>query len=300
VLLGAHVRTAGGLLAALERAEALGAQAVQLFAASPRVWAQAAHRPEALHAYREAAHESTVVEATFVHAAYLINLATGDDALRARSRERLAGELVAASELGAAGVVVHVGSHRGAGFDAARARVGRELVAALDMAAARLGGEGCPLLVENTAGAGGTVGRSLGELAAILDAAGGDERLGVCLDTQHLFASGVAFRDREEADEVVAGLRRADLLGRLACVHLNDSKVALGANRDRHANLGEGHIGLEALGLLISHPALDGLPGLLEVPGAGEGPRRTDLEAARRALELGRRLRAAPRRRGGS
>lgn len=134
---------------------------------------------------------------------------------------------------------------------------------------------------------GGTVGRTFDELAALIAAAGGDARLGVCLDTQHLFASGVPYRDETEANAVVSSLERTIGPGRLACIHLNDSKVALGANRDRHENLGEGEIGAEALGHLISHPGLAAVPAILEVPGSGEGPRAQDVTAAREILSAG-------------
>jgi deoxyribonuclease-4 len=147
----------------------------------------------------------------------------------------------------------------------------------------------CPILLENAAGTGGTVGRSFEELAAILDAAGPAlaPRLGVCLDTQHLWASGISYASVEEADQVVAHFDAVIGLDRLKCLHLNDSKVELGANRDRHANVGEGTIGSLYLGLLLSHPALVDLPAILEVPGDGDGARASDIAAARAALQLG-------------
>jgi deoxyribonuclease-4 len=147
----------------------------------------------------------------------------------------------------------------------------------------------CPILLENAAGTGGTVGRSFDELAAILDAAGPAlaPRLGVCLDTQHLWASGIGYASVEEADDVVAQFDAVIGLDRLRCLHLNDSKVELGANRDRHANVGEGTIGALALGTLLSHPALVDLPAILEVPGDGDGARASDIKTARQALQLG-------------
>jgi deoxyribonuclease-4 len=152
--------------------------------------------------------------------------------------------------------------------------------------------ESCPILLENAAGAGDTVGRSFEELAEVIDAAGNDERLGVCLDTQHLWASGVPFGTREEADalvELVAGTVGFD---RLRCLHLNDSKVAFGANKDRHENIGEGTIGSAALAALLGHPALQGLPAILEVPGEGDGPRADDVVKARAVWQEGLALRA--------
>ena len=150
-------------------------------------------------------------------------------------------------------------------------------------------------MLENAAGTGDTVGRTFEELAAIVEAwrrptGAPPARLAVCLDTQHLWASGVDYATVTEADKVVA--RFDDIVGleRLCCLHLNDSKVALGANRDRHENIGEGTIGAAALGNLVSHPALVGLPAILEVPGGGRGPGR-GRGGARAAVALGRRRR---------
>ncbi len=151
------------------------------------------------------------------------------------------------------------------------------------------GPERCPILLENAAGAGGTVGRDLEELGEILSRARAGAALGVCLDTQHLWASGVDFGTPQTADAVVARVDATVGLAALGCLHLNDSKVPLGANRDRHANLGEGLIGAAALGCLLAHPALQDRPAILEVPGAGHGPRAEDVAAARRALAAGRR-----------
>ncbi len=135
----------------------------------------------------------------------------------------------------------------------------------------------CPILLENAAGAGDTVGRSFEELAEVIDAAGGDERLGVCLDTQHLWASGIPFGTLDEADRLVDLVDETVGLDRLRCLHLNDSKVAFGANRDRHENIGDGTIGPDGLAALLGHPALQGLPAILEVPGEGDGPRADDV-----------------------
>jgi deoxyribonuclease-4 len=188
-------------------------------------------------------------------------------------------------------VVLHVGSHRGAGLEAVLDQVTEAVLGALDEAADQLGATSCRLLLENAAGAGGTVGRSFDELAAILDAAGGDARLGICLDTQHLFASGMDYSSVDAADEVVAELDASVGLDRLACIHLNDSKVPLGANRDRHENLGEGQVGASALACLLGHPGLQHAPAMLEVPGAGDGPRAEDVATARAILADGLALR---------
>jgi deoxyribonuclease-4 len=137
------------------------------------------------------------------------------------------------------------------------------------------------LLLENAAGAGHTVGRTFDELAEVIEASGDDARLGVCLDTQHAFASGIEFATIEQADATVRALDATIGLERLGLIHLNDSKVPFGANRDRHENLGDGMIGSTALGCLLAHPDLDHVPAVLEVPGDGDGPRRSDMESAR-------------------
>jgi deoxyribonuclease IV len=283
--IGAHVRAGGKLVPALERGSEIGAEVVQIFTQSPRAWKPTQYAEEVLHEYRVAQENSAHITATFCHATYLINLATDQPDLLERSRDCLAANLAVASGLGASGLVLHVGSHKGSGLAECVPQV---VAALLDTLDGRLG-TGCPILLENAAGAGGTVGRSFDELATILDAAGTSHaaQLGVCLDTQHLWASGISYTSVEEADRVVAQFDAVIGLDRLRCLHLNDSKVGLGENRDRHANIGEGTIGAPALGALISHPALVDLPAILEVPGDGDGARASDVAAARAALELG-------------
>ena len=283
--IGAHVRAGGKLVPALQRGVEIGAEVVQIFTQSPRAWKPTQYAEEILHQYRVAQDDSPLVTETFCHATYLINLATDQADLLERSQACLAANLAVATGIGASGLVLHVGSHKGSGFDDCVPQV----VAALHDALETQAGGACPILLENAAGAGGTVGRSFDELAAILDAAGPahSSDLGVCLDTQHLWASGVSFASAEEADDVVAEFDATIGLGRLRCLHLNDSKVGRGENKDRHENVGEGTIGAAALGTLLSHPALIDLPAILEVPGEGDGARASDIAAARAALQLG-------------
>ncbi len=285
MLIGAHVRAGKGLVPALQHGADIGADVVQVFTQSPRQWKPSQYGPEVLDAYRAAAAVHPTVRQTFCHATYLINLASPDDALVERSRACLAANLATAQGIGASGLVLHLGSHRGSGFEQSLPAVVEGLQAALDSVH---GTPPCPILLENAAGAGDTVGRSFDELAVVLERAGGDERLGVCLDTQHLWASGVDFASVEGADAVVDGLAHTVGLERLVCIHLNDSKVALGANRDRHENIGEGTVGADGLAALLGHPALAEVPAILEVPGGGEGPRREDVEAARALGRTGR------------
>ncbi len=195
-------------------------------------------------------------------------------------------------------MVLHIGSHRGSGFENVLPGTAASLMEVLDgcSGSGDLSGSGdpahCPILLENAAGTGDTVGRTFEELALVIEAAGNDQRLGVCLDTQHLWASGVTFGTVADADALVGAIEATVGLDRLRCMHLNDSKVPFGANRDRHENIGKGTIGSEALGALLGHPALQGLPAILEVPGAGDGPRAEDIEAARQIWRAGKALRS--------
>jgi deoxyribonuclease-4 len=292
VRLGAQVRAGPNLLEAIEHAEELGAEAVQVFLQSSRAWRLPAHRPEVLAAYRAASARRAGGLPTFCHAPYLINLASPDPERFERSRAALGANLAEAQAMGAAGLVLHPGSHLGAGLEPRLDQLAGALVEALEEH-----GGGCPILLENTAGAGGTIGRSLEELARILEAAGDHRGLGVCLDTQHLWAAGISFGTMADADTLVRRVERTVGLERLACLHVNDSVVGFGAGRDRHANLGEGDIGLERLACLLGHPALDGLAAVLEVPGAGQGPRARDVAVLRQTYRSGvaRRAGLAPR-----
>lgn len=289
--IGAHVRAGRDLPAALAHGAAIGAEVIQIHSQSPRMWRPSRYGPEELAAYRSASHDHPSVTATFCHATYLINLATPDRALEAKSRACLASNLTTSVGMGSAGLVLHMGSHRGAGFEASVPRIVDALVRTLDQAAPHT--TGSPILLENTAGAGYTVGRSFEELAVIIDAAGGDERLGVCLDTQHLWASGVCYGTVDEADSLVDLISDTVGLGRLRCLHVNDSKVPFGANRDRHANIGEGEIGPDSFRSLLGHPRLQHLPAILEVPGMGQGPRAEDLARVRSLVGEGVALRRA-------
>jgi deoxyribonuclease-4 len=279
MLLGAHVSSAGGFAKARERGEAIDAQVIQGFSQSPRQWRSPEIDLDALRADRDAPRHG--VEKTFIHATYLINLATANEELREKSVSCLAQNLVVGTAVACDGVVLHVGSHLGEGLDATLGRIIECIRRAFDEVELRTGERSCRLLLENAAGAGNLVGRSFDELAQIIDASGGDDRLGACLDTQHLFASGIGFATTEMADATVAHVDDTIGLDRLGLIHLNDSKVAFGSNRDRHENLGEGEIGLTALACLLGSPRLAEIPAALEVPGSGDGPRSEDMIAAR-------------------
>jgi deoxyribonuclease-4 len=279
MLLGAHVSSAGGYAKARERGEGIGAQVIQGFSQSPRQWKAPPIDLDTLRADRTL--DRNGVEQTFLHATYLINLATGNDELWEKSIACLTQNLLAGTGVACDGVVLHIGSHLGLGLDQTLARIHEAIRRAFDEVEDRAGETSCRLLLENAAGAGHTVGRTFEELAQVIEASGNDTRLGVCFDTQHAFASGIGFDTRELADATVARFEKTIGLGKLGLIHLNDSKVPFGANRDRHENLGDGMIGATALAYLLGHPDLDHVPAVLEVPGDGDGPRVSDMVAAR-------------------
>jgi len=282
VLLGAHVSPAGGPAKAVQRGVDEGARAIQIFNQNPRAWKPREYTAEELAAYHEAV-EATDVDALLIHAVYLLNPASEEAELREKTLLSLTTSLRMGAALGAAAVVLHPGSAKTGEVGAAIERAGAVLRAAL------ADSEACPLHLEDTAGAGGTLGRSFGELAALLEAAGGDPRLGVCLDSCHLLASGYDVRTVAGVDAVVAELDREVGLDRLGSLHLNDSQAPLGSNRDRHAPVGAGELGEDGCAAFLSAPAFDGLPCVVETP--GEDGYRGSLALARELRERGRRAR---------
>jgi deoxyribonuclease-4 len=275
VLLGGHC--SGGIKKALDNATEFGMDAVQLFAQSPRTWRFPEHDPADLEAFRRR-REELGMGSVSVHALYLLNLASPKKEFYDKSVATLCKTVDAACGIGAEAVVFHVGSHQGAGFEAGLERVVPAMTKALERC-----NETTWLCMENSAGTGGTIGRSLEELGALYEALDEHPRLGVCLDSCHLFASGYDVTDAAELDRVVRELDRSIGLDRLRCLHVNDSKTPLGSNRDRHDNIGDGLMG-EGLEVFLAHPKLQKLPALLEVPGAdGHGP---DLEQMTKLRKL--------------
>jgi deoxyribonuclease-4 len=265
MLIGAHVSPAGGPANAVARGEERGCQAIQIFNQSPRMWKPSVYADEAVTDFREALAASGTVDALVIHAIYLVNLASEDPEIREKSLASLIGSLRAGDALGAVGVVVHPGSalKNGGAADAAIARAAEAFAEALAES------ERCPLHLENVAGTGGTIGRSFEELAALVEGAGGGKRLGVCLDSCHLFASGYDVSSAETLAGAVDDFDRIVGLERLGSLHVNDSMTPLGSNRDRHANLGDGEIGPDGIAAFLSEPRFDGLPCIFEGPGAG-------------------------------
>ena len=264
--LGAHVSTSGGIHTAIDRIEAMDGDCVQIFTQSPRTWRPTNHDPANFERFKERRAEAGI-GGVLCHALYLINLASPKDEIYEKSIAALENTMDVACAIDADGVVFHVGSHQGAGFEVGLERA----VPALRKTLKRCS-ETTWLLMENSAGAGGTIGRSIEELALLYDALGAHERLGICLDSCHLYVSGYDVTQRKELDWVLAEVDGSIGLDRLRALHVNDSKAPLGSNRDRHDNIGEGVLGDE-LGVFLSHPKLKDLPAYLEVPGTdGHGP----------------------------
>jgi deoxyribonuclease-4 len=289
VLIGAHVSPAGGLPKAIERGLERDCRAIQIFNQSPRMWRPTVFPAEAVEAFREAMADSQI-DAVLIHAVYLLNCASEDPDIRAKSLAALTHSLRVGQEIGACAVVLHPGSAKTGDPAEAVARAGETIREALAES------EGCPLHLENTAGAGGTLGRSIDELASLLEAAGAGRRLGLCLDSCHLFASGYDIRSYAGMDVLTQEIGEKVGLERVGSLHLNDSQTPLGSNRDRHANLGEGELGEEGCAAFLSAPPFQDLPCVLETPGENRsGPTREDVQLAAHLHEQGLRRREAKR-----
>jgi len=284
MFIGAHVSSSGGIHTAIDRAEAIGAESVQVFTQSPRTWRQTNHDPATFERFRERREEAAIA-GVLCHALYLCNFAAPDDAIYEKSIVALRSTMEIACAIGADGVVLHVGSHLGAGLDKGLERVVPALEQVLE-----LSNDTTWLLLENSAGAGGTIGRSIDELATIFDRLDGHPRLGVCLDSCHLYVSGVDVTDPATLDALLDEVDATIGLDRLRALHVNDSAAPLGSNRDRHENIGEGLLG-EQLGVFLGHPKLQDLPAVLET--AGPEKRGPDANEVRKAKELRERALAA-------
>ena len=281
MLIGAHLSPAGGVAKAVERGVERGCHAIQIFNQNPRAWKPREYAPEDIEAFH-AAKDASEVDALLIHAVYLLNCASDDREIRTKSRNSLVSALRAGEQLQATAVVLHPGSAKTGDVSEAIRRAGATIREALEES------DTCPLHLENTAGAGGTLGRSFSELAAIVEAAGGDERIGICLDSCHLFASGYDIRTEqgltETLDECVSNVG----LDRLGSLHLNDSQTPLGSNRDRHADPGEGELGPQGCSVFLSEPRFQDLPLVLEASGPdNKGASAEQIAYTRRLREEG-------------
>jgi deoxyribonuclease-4 len=281
MLIGAHVSTAGGLPNAIQRGTELDCEAIQVFHQSPRAWRPTAYGEDDFTAFREAM-EPSAIDEVVIHAVYLINCASVERAIRQKSITSLAHALRVGDGIGAGGVVLHAGARKGEPHEPSVKRAGKAIREALSRS------DRCPLLLENTAGTQGPLGRNFDELAELIEAAGGGKRLGACLDCCHLLAAGFEIRSREALGAVLNEFHAKVGLDRLRCVHVNDSKVPIGANRDHHANLGKGELGSKGLRVFLSEPRFEDLPALIETPGPdGHGPDRREVRTAKRLRREG-------------
>jgi deoxyribonuclease-4 len=290
---GAHVSASGGISNAIARGQAIGCESLQVFTHNPRTWKPINHSDAEIAAFRDGA-AAAGMGPLVSHGLYLMNLGApdrdlpsgppGKPATSIRNIYRLSvtsliQHLEIGERLGLAGVILHVGSFKGSTLDASIERIAAGIAEAFAAAPGA-----CEVYLENTAGAGDTIGRTFAQLKAVWDGVGSPGRLGVCLDTQHLFASGYPIHEPGGIDRVLDEFDQTLGIAQLRCLHLNDSMTELASNRDRHENLGDGRIGAEGMRRILGAPALQDLPVILEVPGIeGHGP---DLENMRRARQF--------------
>lgn len=281
MLVGAHVSTSGGLPKAIERGTELGCESIQIFNQSPRMWRPTKYGPDDFAAFREAMDDSPV-EAVAIHAVYLINCASKDAELRKKSLASLTHALRTGDGIGAAGVVLHPGAQKGEPHGPSMKRAAKVIAAALKDS------ESCPLLLEQTAGHKGLLGRDFDETAELIEMAGGGDRLGLCLDSCHLFVQGYDVTDPEHLSKVVDEADAKVGLDRLRCLHVNDAAAPLGSCRDRHANVGKGEMGKKGLAAFLSEPRFEGLPATLETPGPNKkGADKKEVQLAKRLRKDG-------------
>jgi deoxyribonuclease-4 len=285
MLIGAHVSTAGGLVNAHGRAVERGCEAMQVFNQSPRAWRPTRWKPDDIAEFRELM-EDGPIGSIVIHAVYLINCATKDKEMRRKSLESLIHALRMGDDIGADGVVLHPGSTVGEPHDEAMKRCGEAFRSALEET------QGCPLLLEDTAGSGNTLGRSFSELAELIELGGGGERLGLCLDCCHMLASGFDITTAPKLAKVIDDCVEVVGMERVRCLHVNDSKTKLGSNADRHAPLGEGELGDKGCAAFLSEPRFEGLPALFEGPGVeGKAPAKVDIDRMKELRRNGLRSR---------
>lgn len=269
---GSHVSAASGLHNAFIEGTRVGCDAIQIFVKNQRQWAAKPLTDEQIKAFRDASLACSITP-VFAHASYLLNLASPDEAARERSVKALVDELQRCEALGVVGLVIHPGAHVGEGEAAGIERISRSL----NEAHHRTAGFNCSILLETTAGQGTTLGRTIEEIRAMIDGTSDADRLGVCLDTCHLFAAGYDLRDKSICDELVSKI--VTLLGgpRVRCIHTNDSKGDCGSRLDRHEHIGDGKIGRVGFENILRDARLAHAPRILETE-KGEGADGVDLD----------------------
>ena len=287
MLIGAHVSTGGGLANAVQRGKERGCESIQIFHQSPRMWRPTNHTEEDFAAFREAM-DASPVEAVIIHAVYLINCATKDKELRKKSLTSLTHALRVGDGIGAKGVVLHPGSQKTDPLKPSLKRASKVIAAALKET------DSCPLLIEQTAGHKGLLARDFDQTAELIELAGSGPRLGLCLDSCHLFVQGYDITDETHLGAVLDEADAKVGIERLGAVHVNDAAVPLGACLDRHANIGKGEMGKRGLSAFLSEPRFEGLPATLETPGPEKkGSSKAEVTLAKRLRREGLKRRGA-------
>jgi deoxyribonuclease IV len=267
--IGGHVSIAGGLPNAIKNTLDIGGNCLQVFAGSPRTWKREPFKDDQVKSFNQEV-EKQKLDPVFIHALYLVNLASDNQELLDKSYQALLMDLENGQKINSAGVIVHIGSHQGRGFDSAKSQIVKLIKKLL------LNTKETPFIIENSAGQKGKVG-SLDEIATLVKELN-HPRVKVCLDSAHLFAAGYDLAKKKVVDTLVKDLEKKNLLKSLICLHLNDSKTPLGSTRDQHENIGKGEIGKVGLSNLINHPKLKHLPIILEVPGKDKsGPDKENI-----------------------
>lgn len=281
MFVGAHVSTGGGLANAVQRGKERGCESIQIFHQSPRMWRPTNHGPDDFAAFREAM-DASPVEAVIIHAVYLINAATRDKELRVKSLTSLTHALRVGDGIGARGVVLHPGSQKTDPLKPSLKRASKVIAAALKET------DSCPLLIEQTAGHKGLLARDFDQTAELIELAGSGPRLGLCLDSCHLFVQGYDITDEAHLGAVLDEADAKVGIERLGAVHVNDAAVPLGACLDRHANIGKGEMGKRGLSAFLSEPRFEGLPATLETPGPEKkGSSKAEVTLAKRLRREG-------------
>lgn len=257
---GAHVSAAVSLEKSFDKATDIGAEATQIFISPPQQWFQTKHSEEEILRYKDA-QKQTGIEPNFIHGTYLINLATAKPEHLQKSIDWLKYAMNLCRDLGMEGIIFHTGSHRGIGFEKVVDQIAQALIVILNAS------EGSHyLILENSAGTGGSIGSKFSELGALIKKVN-NPRLKVCLDTCHLYAAGYDIKTLIGLHSTLEEFEKEVGLQNLVAIHANDCKFDLGSNKDRHENIGEGFLGIEGFTNLINHPSLKDIPFILEVPG---------------------------------
>ncbi len=294
-LIGGHVSSAGGLILAIDRAKDLGANTFQFFISPPQQWAQTKHSETDIADFVKKAHEAGIKQ-IFIHGTYLGNLATAKPEHLAKSIAWLQYAMETAQKLGITGVIFHTGSHGGRGFDAAVDQIANSLNEILGTRHQALGNSNHSsenagstasslppialpyLILENSAGGGGSIGSKFSQLGAILKKAN-NPRIKICIDTCHAFAAGYDVKTPAGLAKTLTEFDQEIGLENLVAIHANDTKFDLGSGKDRHENIGEGFIGKDGFKNMLNNEHLKNIPFILEVPGfAGTGPDKENIE----------------------